>query len=129
MSDRFSFSIRLPARPSSVGITRSVIRSLDSVVHGEPLERAELVMSEIVTNAIRHGSRGGRDDIGVEITADSHQLSAAVSDSGPEFEPPPTIRGTEQIGGFGLHIAMTLADLAITHTPAGNTVRFAIPYD
>lgn len=126
MSDRVRLSLHLPAQPASAGIARGVIRALAPMVSSERLQRAELVTSEIVTNAIRHGSVGSHEDIDIEITADSSALAVTVCDRGPAFEPPAAAPGEQQVGGFGLHIAMTLAEVDITHTAVGNVVSFAV---
>jgi len=96
-------------------------------VDGEDLELTELVLSEVVTNAIRHGSRGIQDSIAVEIAAGTGQITGIVRDGGPVFEPPAGPPAVAQIGGYGLHIAMSLSDLNIRHTAAGNTVTFTVP--
>lgn len=127
MSEHFTFSLRMPAHPVSVSMARSAIRCLTSILDSEYLEHTELVLSEVVTNSIRHGSCGIQDSIAVEIAAGAGRITGIVRDSGPAFEPPAAPPETAQIGGYGLHIAMSLSDLTIAHTSSGNTVTFTVP--
>lgn len=115
--------MHLPAHPVSVSMARSAVRCLISILDGEDLAHTELVLSEVLTNAIRHGSRGIQDSIAVEIAAGAGRITGVVRDSGPAFEPP----AAAEIGGYGLHIAMSLSDLTIDHTVSGNTVTFTVP--
>ncbi len=127
MSEHFTFSLHLPSHPVSVSVARSAIRCLAPIVNIEHLENAELVLSEVVTNSIRHGSYGVQDSIAVQVAAGPGWITGTVRDSGPAFEPPAGPPQTPQIGGYGLHIAKNLSDLTISHTAAGNTVTFTVP--
>jgi anti-sigma regulatory factor (Ser/Thr protein kinase) len=96
------------------------------------VERAEIIVSELVTNAIRHGS--GPDglvamelEVSVETSSAAGAMSGRVSDHGPVFAPGQTAPLVDQIGGFGLHIVDRLADTwSIERTPVGNVVTFSV---
>lgn len=125
MPDPLRFQIRLPAHPVSVGMARGVVRALAPVLPAEGCERAELVLSELVTNSIRHASTGPNDVVDVMLTIADDGLTAVVQDHGPAFDvaPPPTGR---RVGGFGLHIAKNLTDVTFGRSDEGNVVTFKI---
>lgn len=129
MSEELWFSLRLPARPVSVSIARDVIKVLARLVNGAHLEDAELVLSELVTNAVRHGSTSVDDIVDIEITVSDHRMSGVVRDGGSPFDPLGSWRAPDQPGGFGLHIAHELAELTIDRTEGGNVVTFTVPAD
>lgn len=97
------------------------------LVDAAQVEIAELALSELVTNAVRHGSPRAGDIVEVEITVGSDQLRAVVRDRGPAFSFPDAPRAPDQSGGFGLHIARSVADLTIDRTEKGNVVSFMVP--
>jgi len=80
---------------------------------------AELVISELVTNALRHGL----GDIVVRTSvADGHLLQVSVTDSGPEL---PALQPVEpdRVGGVGLRIVDRLAsEWGVAPFPGGKTV-------
>lgn len=127
MSDSLRFSIRLPAHPLSVGVARAVVRSLSRSLGSHNADSAELLLSELVTNSIRHGSRTPDDPVDVELVLRERHLSGSVCDGGPLFDHPaePPLPG--QVGGFGLHIAAELGDVTIQRTDKGNRVIFSVP--
>ncbi|GAC1423319.1 MAG: hypothetical protein NVSMB57_16080 [Actinomycetota bacterium] len=105
----FIFRLRLPAHPLSVSAARRVLGALEGWINEETLSRAELVTSEIVTNAIRHGSRFPTDEVEVVFEAQMTSLAIRVRDSGSPF--PLEVRTPQpgDIGGFGLQITHRLA--------------------
>ena len=127
MSDSLRFSIRLPAHPLSVGVVRAVVRSLSRSLESHNAASVELLLSELVTNSIRHGSRTPEDPVDVELVLRDDQLSGTVCDRGPLFDPPSGQPVPGQVGGFGLHIAAELGDLTIQHSDEGNVVSFSVP--
>jgi anti-sigma regulatory factor (Ser/Thr protein kinase) len=80
---------------------------------------AELVISELVTNALRHGL----GDIVVRTSlADGDLLQVSVTDSGPEL---PALQPVDpgRVGGVGLRIVDRLAsEWGVAPFPGGKTV-------
>ncbi|HEV7888004.1 MAG TPA: ATP-binding protein, partial [Acidimicrobiales bacterium] len=82
------FSLQLPAHPVSVAAARSVVRVLQPWVEDEQLGLVELIVSELVTNAVRHGSLGTEDRVDVELAVSDQAVSGCVRDRGPAFVVP-----------------------------------------
>ncbi len=97
----------LPAEPASVREARTW---LSSVASGYVEERRrpdlELVMTEIATNAVRHGAQGG--SLALAATPKPEFLCVQVTDDGPGLAPRPRALETEEHGGFGLFIVERL---------------------
>ena len=70
------------------------------------LEDAELVVSELVANAVRHA--GGSVDVVLEVTGDVQHLKASVYD-GSALSPEIRRLGAEEEAGRGLRIVEELA--------------------
>jgi anti-sigma regulatory factor (Ser/Thr protein kinase) len=69
---------------------------------------ALIVVSELVTNAIRHGgARSPADEVGVHAALRDAALRLEVTDPGPGFEPGG--HGPRPDGGYGLHLLDRLA--------------------
>ena len=121
------FDLRLPVSAIAVAAARAIVRSLQRVVDDEPLQRVELVVSELVTNAVRHGSPPGSTQIGLELVVAGGLVCGAVSDDGPCFTMPRARPVDGQVGGFGLLIVDDLTtSLRIERAGAGNVVRFTV---
>lgn len=63
----------------------------------------ELVVTEVVSNAVRHGGEPG-DQIRMTITPKDDYLWVQVSDTGPGLVPKPGALEGDDEGGFGLFI-------------------------
>ncbi len=97
---------------------------LEAFLHSRRLSQtqrqdAELVISELVTNALRHGL----GDIVVRTSlADGDLLQVSVTDSGPEL---PALQPVDpgRVGGVGLRIVDRLAsEWGVASFPGGKTV-------
>ena len=92
---------------------------------------ADLLVTELVTNAVRHGGGQEHDHIEVEVDVDEHRLRVEVRDEGGgtgALEPP---RDTDTRdageGGFGLLFVNSLADRwGSERSPIGTTVWFEL---
>lgn len=130
MTEQLTFTLRLPAHAVSPAVARGALQPLRRLVDAAAVvEAAELVLSELVTNSIRHGSPRADDVVDVEITIAPHQLFAVVRDSGPPFRLGGVRRAPDQSGGFGLHIARELSDVTVERGEGGNVVSFTVPID
>jgi anti-sigma regulatory factor (Ser/Thr protein kinase) len=98
---------RLPVAPRSVGVTRDLARSMGERLgfDADRLGALELVISEVVTNAVRHG--GGREVL-FAMTPKPDLLCVQVTDGGAGFVPVPRAMGSEEGGGFGLFLVERL---------------------
>lgn len=63
-----------------------------------------MVLTELVTNVIRHGCFSEHDDMGVEIFRSKGCLRLHVTQSGPLYDPGEIRRNPGETGGWGLLI-------------------------
>jgi anti-sigma regulatory factor (Ser/Thr protein kinase) len=91
----------LAALPNAVSEARRWVGAVAADhLDGDQAEKLRLVISEVVTNALRHGSDGERIDLAV--TPKPEFLCVQVTDDGPGLAPRPRALETEEEGGFGL---------------------------
>ncbi|WP_205699372.1 ATP-binding protein [Conexibacter sp. SYSU D00693] len=76
-------------------------------VCGDRADDVALLVSEVVTNAVRHGGARDEDHVTVELTSEDHRLRIRVLDGGGGL---PAQRRPGSDGGFGLHLVEALAD-------------------
>ncbi len=97
----------LEGHPRSVGeARRHVLEVGERFVDETRLPDLELVISEVVSNAIRHSSDAGA--VLLAVTPKDDYLCVQVTDDGPGFAPRPGALGSEEHGGFGLFIVEQL---------------------
>lgn len=101
------------ARRVSVGLARQFVISTLSLwgINGEPAEDIRLCASELVSNALTHGTRAGHGII-VRLSADDDYLRLEVHDSRDAAEHRPRVCHADDTdtGGRGMTIVETLAD-------------------
>ncbi|MEU9097347.1 ATP-binding protein [Streptomyces sp. NPDC048361] len=104
---------------------RAFVEGLIPAPEPEKGETLALVVSELTTNALRHG--GGRYTLRLQATAD--WVDVAVSDVSPMLprERTPDLHGGA--GGFGWHMIRRLvSDISVTPTPRqGKIIRARLP--
>src|ERR687892_2266413 len=95
-----AFKVR--AEPRAVPHARErVVELAGPFVDGERIADLRLVISEVVTNAVRHGGEG---DMVVAVTPKEGYLCVQVTDTGDGFAPRPRAFGPDEDGGFGLFL-------------------------
>ncbi|MFE9476843.1 ATP-binding protein [Streptomyces griseofuscus] len=98
-------------RGAHMAEARHAVRSLLARAGHRPRERscqdAELVVSELVTNAVRHAP--GPGELMLEVSPDAAQLRISVRDSSP-LPPRLQVSDAGRIGGHGLHLVTRLCD-------------------
>jgi len=93
-------------------VARDFVASVaEHAYHDEAFaETLRLVVSEVVTNSVRHG-QGGRDGcLELIVEAGPDRLRLEIVDEGPGFEPTPTAGLSDRPGGWGLFLVDSLAD-------------------
>ena len=105
-------NLTLPPTSSALpDLRRSVAQTLGDLDQ-EVVADVLLALDEAVSNAIRHGSRGG-EQVFVTVESDDEWVEMTVRDGGPTprlphlpAEPPPVL----QTGGRGLWLILQLVD-------------------
>jgi anti-sigma regulatory factor (Ser/Thr protein kinase) len=97
----------VPSLPAAFVEARRFVReTAGAAVSTQVLDDALLLTSELVTNAVRHGS--SEDPIEVTVSVDDRILRVAVRDQGPGFDPyEPGVRS--EVGGWGLDLVRRLS--------------------
>jgi anti-sigma regulatory factor (Ser/Thr protein kinase) len=128
-SEQALLSLELPSRAGAAGAARKALTALNGSLHlvsPERLQDAQLLISEVVSNAVRHGG-DGKAPIDVTIRADPAVMRIEVRDQGPGFDPAhlplPSAHATDR---WGLQLVAALAHRWGAETAGETTVWFEI---
>lgn len=115
----------LPHTPSSVATVRK--RLCDELraagVYEDVADDAAVILSELISNALRHARPLPSGTIRVAWTRQDDVLRLSVSDGGATTEPRRARTALSSLGGRGLGIVDTLADRwGVRHDDEGTTV-------
>ncbi|MGN6576095.1 MAG: ATP-binding protein, partial [Nocardioides sp.] len=115
---------QLPAAPASVGAARRLVRTAAAdAADGDVVDAAELLVSELVSNAVMHA--GTPIDVTVSVS-DGPELTVGVSDGSPH-RPVPRSYGETASTGRGLRLVEDLSDeWGVTVRDTGKTVWFRV---
>jgi anti-sigma regulatory factor (Ser/Thr protein kinase) len=99
-------TFRVAPEPHSVPRARErVIQLAEPFVAAARIADLRLVISEVITNAVRHGGEG---DMLVAVTPKQGYLCVQVTDTGDGFAPRPRAFEPDDDGGFGLFLVERL---------------------
>jgi serine/threonine-protein kinase RsbW len=119
-----TLDLTLPAEPGSVAEARAkVFDALDPHLADGTSQTVKLLISELMTNAIKHG------DGTQPVTVHAHwnaEVRVEVVDHGDGFSPSPRFGPLDEPGGFGLFLVGQLADRWGVETDEGTTVWFVL---
>ncbi len=100
--------VEIPRTPQAPARARRAVDELATVIDADLQGDVALLVSELVTNSVKHGAAG---DLKLHITAPSpRQLRVEVVDHGFGFLPKAREEGRTEPGGWGLHLVERLAD-------------------
>ena len=129
-------STRQPARPEPPRSTwirggdgaperarRLVIAQLDADRSEAGAADAALIVSELVTNSVRHASAGNHDGVVLELTTHDNHLRIAVVDQGSPQVPHILPFDPATPGGFGLRLVEQLSSAWGVVQDGGGTTR------
>ncbi len=101
-------SVELAAGATAAAEARAALASLEGRVDGEALDDIRLLVSELVTNSVRHS--GTHQSVGLAVSGRGRTVRVEVSDTGAGFKPVPRGPDREKVGGWGLHLVDHLSD-------------------
>ena len=102
----------LTGGPYAVTAARLALSELDELVDESLAFDVRLLVSELVTNSVRHAEIGPEDSIKLGVGVDEGRVRVEVVDHGPGFDPPEDARDAEDARdrGWGLFFVTQLAD-------------------
>jgi anti-sigma regulatory factor (Ser/Thr protein kinase) len=103
-------AVALPAVPESIPRSREVLDGLRGELDESVLEDLRLIVSELVTNSIRHAGLRTSDPIDLEVSVDESTIRLELRDSGRGFAPPATPSNPFRESGWGLFLVSQLTD-------------------
>jgi anti-sigma regulatory factor (Ser/Thr protein kinase) len=116
----------LPLDTRAPGAARSLVASLRGRVPGSFLDTAQLLVSELVANSVRHSGApaGARVEVRVRLTDSMVRLE--VSDPGCDGVIAPRAPDLQGGGGFGLNLVSAVSERwGLERSAAGGTCVWA----
>jgi anti-sigma regulatory factor (Ser/Thr protein kinase) len=121
-------TLSLAAEPDAVGEARRwALGVADGLLSEAATSDLRLVISEVVTNSLRHGT--ATDTIDLAMTPKDSFLCVQVTDDGPGLASTPRAMAPEENGGFGLFLVEQLTRRwGITRENQRTRVWFELDY-
>jgi anti-sigma regulatory factor (Ser/Thr protein kinase) len=119
-----SFALELPRELDSAAAARHAIDDLK--LPEELVGDVRLLVSELVTNSLRHASLGPDDRIRLEVAVAAETIRVAVTDRGPGFAIEGRADDPDAVEGWGLYLVATLADRWGVEDVDGSRVWFEL---
>jgi anti-sigma regulatory factor (Ser/Thr protein kinase) len=119
---------RFPGRPEYIGAARRFVAAALAAWPAAQ-EVAQLLVSEVVTNAIQHSASGDQGgSLEVRYILDDHEVYVEVLDAGGTAAPRQRAEHLERSSGRGLALVDALANAWGVHDHhAGRVVWFRLP--
>jgi anti-sigma regulatory factor (Ser/Thr protein kinase) len=123
------FAVELTGTPTAGLAARRVFLARNGALPRAVRDDVLLLMTELVTNAVRHADAGPDRMVRLELRQRPGAVRVAVCDEGPGFAPKATCSRPDETGGWGLLLVDRIADRwAVTPTATGTCVWFEIRY-
>lgn len=120
--------LQLKPGPQAAGEGRHALDRLEGAIHDDQLGELRLLVTELLTNSVRHG--GCDDWITLDVEIYANAVRAVVTDRGDGFEPEPAPRPhLDRPGGWGLCLVDRLADRWGVDRGRGTSVWFEMQRD
>jgi len=122
--------VLLPCAPASVGVARRRLTAELSAagVFGQAVGDAVLVISELLSNSIRHAWPLPGEQLQVTWLVDQGCVEVTVSDGGSATRPRQAFPAASSTGGRGLRVVEHLSrDWGVRSDDAGQTVWAVLP--
>jgi anti-sigma regulatory factor (Ser/Thr protein kinase) len=103
-------SVRFNRGPTAAAAARNALLALEQRVDSQVLDDIRLLVSELVTNAVRHATTPSGGEVALEVTVEPPRVHIEVADPGTGFDPTPRDDEMTRPGGWGLYLVDRIAD-------------------
>ena len=101
---------RFKATPVAPAEARRALEGWRDVLEGELLFSLRLLVTEVISNAVKYGSLGDDEWITLRVERTASRTRAVVADSSGGFETWLPVPSTDEVGGRGLFLVHRIAD-------------------
>jgi anti-sigma regulatory factor (Ser/Thr protein kinase) len=121
--------LELHPRAEAAAHARQSVDDLGEDLDPEVLEALRLLVSELVSNSVRHGDLSASDRIRLQLAARDDRIRVEVTDPGEGFAPPPPGQDPppDSPSGWGLYLVDRIADRWGIVGDGTTTVWFELP--
>jgi anti-sigma regulatory factor (Ser/Thr protein kinase) len=102
--------VEFEAGPTAAASARNALLALEGRISDELLANVRLLVSELVTNSVRHSGIHHHDRVRMQVQVSASTLRVEVADPGQGFAPKPRDMDRSRPGGWGLYLVDQLAD-------------------
>jgi anti-sigma regulatory factor (Ser/Thr protein kinase) len=102
--------LKLRPTPGAVPDARRALDALDDHVSPQTLDDLRLLVSELVTNSVRHAGLAQSQAIELKVKLLPETVRVEVNDQGSGFQPTPRTAQSDDQSGWGLYLVSRLAD-------------------
>ena len=121
--------VALARDPDSAAEARRALGEVSDHLSQRRLEDAQLLVSELVTNAIRHAGLEEQETIRLVVETDDRGMRVEVCDRGPGFELSEPTPDPSRPSGWGLYLVRELSDRWGIDRDGGTRVWFELDRD
>jgi anti-sigma regulatory factor (Ser/Thr protein kinase) len=121
--------VQFEAGPTAAASARNALLALDGRIRGELLADVRLLVSELVTNGVRHSGVKHHDRVHLWVQVSETTLRVEVADPGEGFAPQPRDMDRSRPGGWGLYLVDQLSDRWGVARDHLNRVWFEMDHD
>ena len=104
-----SFVLRLDPDMGAAGKAREALERLEGEIERGILQDMHLLVTELVTNSVRHADAAPDEPVHVEVSVTGDHVFVAVEDGGSGFRPSPRSADSPRDSGWGLHLVERLS--------------------
>jgi anti-sigma regulatory factor (Ser/Thr protein kinase) len=105
-----ALSLSFARGPMAACAAREALATLDQRLDGGKLDDIRLLVSELVTNAIRHAGAPTGGVVALDVSINGPKVRVEVADAGTGFDPTPRADEMTKPGGWGLYLVDRIAD-------------------
>jgi anti-sigma regulatory factor (Ser/Thr protein kinase) len=102
--------LRLASGPDAVSAARRSLDTLEPEVGQELLHDMRLLVSELVTNSVRHARRCEGDHVELQVAVHSELIYVSVTDTGSGFDVAARAPDDDPGSGWGLFLVEQLSE-------------------